>query len=107
MFAALIWLTVSIPFVNAARELQLKIEKSSDINAPISNNEEEAANPFSSTTEEKAPSGGTISINEEYLHDNHHSENFFSIESQYRNCENADTYHAYHGELLVPPPNAA
>src|SRR5690348_8016858 len=78
MVVALTWLTVSIPFVNAAREVQAKYEKSTNANTPISN-EEEAANPFGSTTEEKAPGGGSISINEEYLHDHHQSEYFFSI----------------------------
>ena len=33
-------------------------------------NEEEAANPFGNTTEEKAPTSGS-SFSEEYLHDHH------------------------------------
>ena len=39
--------------------------------------EEEAANPFGNTTEEKAPSSSSFS--EEYLHDHHKAEYFFSI----------------------------
>jgi len=106
MVGALIWLTISVPFVNAARQIQAKYEKSTNVDTPTSN-EEETANPFGNTTEEKAPSGSSVSFNEEYLHDNHQSEYFFSIIAQYHKCENADTYHAFHGELLVPPPNAA
>ena len=68
-------------------------------------NEDETADPFGNTTEEKAPSGSTAS--EEYLHDNHSHDCFFSIASQFHQCENEDAYHAFHGELLVPPPNVA
>ena len=67
---------------------------------------EEEANPFSGSTEEKAPK--TLnSFSEEYLHDHHHSEYLFSIASQFHKGEDASTYVAYHGELLVPPPNKA
>lgn len=107
MVLALLWLTVSIPFVYAAKQVQAKYEKMAMSSPDMPLNEEEAANPFGSTTEEKAPGGGTISINEEFLHDHHQSEYFFAIKSQYHKCENADTYLAFHGELLVPPPNAA
>ena len=67
--------------------------------------EEDATNPFGNTTEEKAPS--TSSISEEYLHDHHATDHFFDVFSQYYKRENAGTYIAFHGELLVPPPNAA
>jgi hypothetical protein len=72
--------------------------------SPLAGTEEEAANPFGNTTEEKAPSS---SFSEEFLHDHHKADYFFSIVSQYHNSENDGTYVAYHGELLVPPPNAA
>ena len=75
-------------------------------NSPLSPDEEDASNPFGNSTEEKPHSGNSsISLSEEYLHDNHKAEYLFSITSSYHKAENADTYTAFHGELLVPPPN--
>ena len=105
MILALLWLTISAPFVIAAQQQISKQDKIENTSSPIDGNEEEAANPFGNTTEEKAPSSSTFS--EEFLHDHHKTEYFFSISSQYHKGENAGTYVAYHGELLVPPPNAA
>ena len=73
---------------------------------PLSGNEEETTNPFGNTTEEKAPSS-TNRFLKNILHDHHTADYFFSIVSQYHKCENAGTYIAFHGELLVPPPNVA
>ena len=67
---------------------------------------EEEANPFSGSTEEKAPKS-LNTFSEEYIHDSHRSEYLFSITSQFHRGEDAGTYVAYHGELLVPPPNKA
>lgn len=106
MILALLWLTISAPFVIAAQQKITKQDKTeANATSPLAGNEEEAANPFGNTTEEKAPSSTTFS--EEYLHDHHKADYFFSIISRYHKCEDADTYVAYHGELLVPPPNAA
>jgi hypothetical protein len=105
MILALMWLTVSAPFINASQQEQAKLHKSANAGNPIAGNEEEAANPFGGT-EEKAP-GNNGSVSEEYLHDHHIADHFFSIASQYHKCENAGTYIAFHGELLVPPPNVA
>ena|SRR3990170_1199284 len=105
MILALLWLTISVPFVYAGQQEFAKQNKMENPGSPRSGNEEEAANPFGNTTEEKSP--GSSSFSEEYLHDHHSTDYFFSIALQYHKCENADTYHAYHGELLVPPPNAA
>jgi hypothetical protein len=99
MMMALLWLTVSIPFVYASQ--QKTAEHSKQANA---GNEEES-NPFSNTTEEKTPSNASVS--EEYLHDHPSSDCFFLTISQAYNCEDDGTYIAFHGELLVPPPNAA
>ena len=104
MALALLWLTVSAPFVTAAQQEIAKQDKMAKTTTPLAGSEEEAANPFGNTTEEKAPSS---SFSEEFLHDHHKADYFFSIVSQYHNCENDGTYVAYHGELLVPPPNAA
>jgi hypothetical protein len=106
MIAALLWLTVSAPFVFAGQQLQAKFNAAAAADMPISTNEEEAANPFSNTTEEKSPTSNS-SVSEEYLHDHHKADYFFYISAQYHKNENAGTYIAFHGELLVPPPNIA
>ncbi len=104
MILALLWLTVSLPFVYASQQELAKQEQSSNTGFPVSGNEEEA-NPFGNS-EEKAPSGSN-SFSEEYIHDHHKSDYFFSIVLKHHKCESADTYVAFHGELLVPPPNQA
>ncbi|MBK6937080.1 MAG: hypothetical protein IPH18_09515 [Chitinophagaceae bacterium] len=53
--------------------------------------------------EEKVPSGN--SLTEEFLHEFHATTLFFSIASKSYKCHDAETYIAFHGELLVPPPN--
>jgi len=103
MILALLWLTVSAPFVFASQQHLAKYEKSAPVDSPADSNEEESTNPLTNTTEEKAPSSSSFS--EEYLHDHHTTDFFFSIALQFHKCENADEYVAYHGELLVPPPN--
>ena len=105
MILALLWLTISAPFVIAAQQDIAKQDKMTKAESPLAGNEEETANPFGNTTEEKAPSNSSFS--EEFLHDHHKTEYFFLIVSQYHKCEDAGTYVAYHGELLVPPPNVA
>ena len=105
MIVALLWLTISAPFVFEQQQKVAKQSTSSSANLPIAGNEEEA-NPFSGSTEEKAPKS-LNTFSEEYLHDHHYSEYLFSIASKFHKCEDAGTYVAYHGELLVPPPNKA
>jgi hypothetical protein len=104
MILALLWLTISLPFVYASQQEFAKQEQLSNTGFPISGNEEEA-NPFGNS-EEKAPNSSS-SFSEEYLHDHHKSDYFFSIVMQHHKCENAEIYVAFHGELLVPPPNQA
>lgn len=105
MILTLLWLTISTPFVVSFQEEMAKQGVMSDT-SPLSADEEDTTNPFGNNTEEKPCSGGSsISLAEEYLHDNHKAEYLFSVTSNYHKCENADAYTAYHGELLVPPPN--
>lgn len=105
MIAALCWLTISAPFVFENQQKIAKQNCEAPASIPLAGTEEEA-NPISSSTEEKAPK--TLnSFSEEYLHDSHRSEYLFAIISQYHKGENAGTYIAFHGELLVPPPNQA
>lgn len=106
MILTLLWLTISTPFVIAAQQELAKMEKTSYAKACMPESEEETDNPLSNTNEEKTPGTGS-SFSEEYLHDHHDTHYFITLKSLYNKCDNADTYHAYHGELLVPPPNAA
>ena len=68
--------------------------------------DEETDNPLGNTTEEKTPTNSNT-FSEEYLHEHHDNHYVVTIISRYNKCDNADTYHAFHGELLVPPPNQA
>lgn len=102
MMMALLWLTVSIPFVYASQQEFAKQELTSNPYATPPAAEEDASNPYGNNTEEKAPSN--TSVSEEYLH-SHHGDYFFSAISQYHKGENAGAYTAFHGEVHVPPPN--
>lgn len=90
----------------ASQQEQAKLNKIAKDKCPLTGNEEETAKPLNNTTEEKN-SNSSNSFSEEYLHDHHIEEYFFSIALQYHKCENAGTYIAFHGEVQVPPPNIA
>lgn len=104
LILALMWLTVSTPFVIAGQEEVAKQNKTEKTSSPLAN-EEETNNPFGNNTEEKAPTSSSLS--EEYLHSFHIISHFYTEISQYHKHENSDIYIAFHGELLVPPPNAS
>jgi hypothetical protein len=104
MMLCLLWLTVSLPFVFAGQQ-EIARQYHVDNDSPLTGNEEESANPFGNSTEEKTPSSNSLS--EEYLHDHHKDDGLLAITRQYRTCEDASDYIAFHGELLVPPPNVA
>lgn len=106
MFVTLIWLTISIPFVAAVKEEIAKKNKTS-IQISYTGEREEGSsttNPLNGT-EEKAP--GSINLAEEFLHDHSTTEHFIAIVSEHYNPHMPSTYEAFHGELLVPPPNRA
>lgn len=105
LILALLWLTVSTPFVMSAQE-KAKTAKSSHTSIPDNGNEEGTSKTPGNATEEKVPNSGN-QFSEEYIHGHDLSHHFFYVVSSYHKCENADTYTAFHGELLVPPPNAA
>jgi len=104
MILALLWLTVSAPFVASCQQELAKQNKTANNVSALGGSEEEAANPFGNTTEEKKPSGSN-SLSEEYLHDHHIDDHFFSVISRDHKSENAGVYTAFHGEVQVPPPN--
>lgn len=104
MIVALLWLTISAPFVYATQQDLANGDKNTNTISLVAGTEEETSAPVNSATEEKVPNS---SLSEEYLHDNHKEEYLFSTISQYHKREGASAYVAYHGELLVPPPNKA
>ena len=105
MIVALLWLTVSLPFVYDNQQKQSQIDKIENTSSSAENNED-SSNPFGNTTEEKNPNNSN-SLSEEFLHHHYSHDHFFSIASQSYKCVNVDTYIAYHGELDVPPPDVA
>lgn len=102
MMLSLLWLTVSTPFVYAGQK-EIAKQQIKSTGTPLSENEQESSNPFGNSTEEKTP--GSNSFSEEYLHDHNLTNHFFSSRLQHHKCDDAAYYIAFHGELLVPPPN--
>ncbi len=105
MILTLMWLTISTPFVFACQQELAKQGKIS-CNQTADNPNDDESNPLGSNTEEKVPTSNN-SLSEEYIHDHYITHYFFSADSEYHKGENASIYIAFHGELLVPPPNAA
>lgn len=105
MVLTLLWLTISTPFVVSFQD-EMARQGITANDSSLPSDEEDTSNPFGNNTEEKPASGASVSLSEEYhLHDSHKAEYLFAVTSTYHKCENADTYTAFHGELLVPPPN--
>jgi hypothetical protein len=104
MIIALLWLTVSTPFVYASQQALAATNKAVNggDNHPV---DEEESNPLGNSTEEKTP--GSVSLSEEYLHSHHSSDYYFHIASRFYKLADAKVYVAFHGEMLVPPPNPA
>lgn len=88
-------------------QLQDKLSKqsaSTEHNCPINNSEEENTGFPGSNTDEKAP-GNLSNLSEEFLHHHQSQQHWFSLIENNHRFENASIYTAFHGELLVPPPN--
>jgi hypothetical protein len=97
MMLALLWLTVSTPFVyNAQRALEKEIQKQSS--------QAEDTNPFSNTTEEKNES--SVNTLSEYLHDHPSLEKNFTLVTRLYKRYPSSIYCEHHPELLSPPPEA-
>jgi hypothetical protein len=102
MIVALLWITISNPFILTVTS-QLDKHTNNQYSAnPMAGNEEETSNPYGNNSEEKS---SVNSFSEEYLENHQTDEHLLSISSQYQNNENAAIYIAFHGELLLPPPN--
>lgn len=99
MIAALLWLTVSLPVVARAQRLLAAQER---IEKPMQQEEEDGCNPLTGATEEKTPSPNTLS---EYLHEIAQLRHPVRLPIRTYIHQSTSLYLAYHGELLVPPPN--
>ena len=104
MALALLWLTVSAPFVYSNQQKLARQDKVVKTCVPNTGNEEEA--PIGNTTEEKIPADGNAAA-EEYLHNQYKDDYFCAEMLRSHECENMRIYIAFHSEILVPPPNAA
>jgi hypothetical protein len=97
MVLALLWLTVSTPFVY---ESQQQFAKEASCKSGV----EKDNNPFANTTEEKTENGpNTLS---EYLHDMQPQIDYVSTPDKCGKCHPSDLYYAFHPELISPPPEA-
>lgn len=105
MMLALVWLTISTPLVCAFKQEMAKQAKMENTQSALMV-EEDSSNSLGSNTKEKTPSGPT-SFSEDYLHHAESTHFFLSQSALLYKCTNSDTYTAFHGELLVPPPNPA
>jgi hypothetical protein len=106
LMLTLLWLTISTPFVIASQQELARQQKAQIADLPASDSEDESSDSRNNNIEEKVPGSGNT-FSEEFLHEHHTTHYFFSEVSLYHKLENSDTYIAFHGELLVPPPNAA
>jgi hypothetical protein len=104
LMATLVWLTISAPFVSASLQELAKQQKTHSIDSSATSAEDEAADSDGNTVEEKVACNAFA---EEYLHEHNIVHYLSSKTFSYHKLENADSYIAFHGELLVPPPNAA
>ncbi len=98
MLMALVWLTVSTPFVYESQQLKKELAKQQMEIA------DDDYNPFSNTTEEK--SENNVNTLSEYLHDLHIAEHPSTIIVKFYKCHPSDLYFAFHPELLSPHPEA-
>ncbi|MFT3681515.1 MAG: hypothetical protein QM791_14690 [Ferruginibacter sp.] len=107
LILTLAWLTVSTGFICASqKEIAKHQGKAASSDIPGTDGQEEESKPLPGSAEEKNPAPGS-SLSEEFLHETHVNEHFFSIVQQHYTHENADAYIAFHGELHAPPPNEA
>jgi hypothetical protein len=107
MMMTMFWLTISLPFISESRIASNIESKSSACNEVMdAQQSEDAGFPQTSTSEENG-SEASDNFNEEYLH--HHEGGVFSGLTDCRTTMHdlaQNAYCAFHGELLVPPPNA-
>jgi hypothetical protein len=104
MITALLWLTVSAPFVYAAQQASMQLSTLNHSKGSGGDSESAGLNPFANTTEERPESGSnTLS---EYLHDIHLHLQYDDVPEEHHKCHPSDLYYAFHPELNSPPPEA-
>ena len=102
LLLAVISLTISTPVVFFTQEFS---ENTPEQNTPhpIDDSEDVASNLLNSNTnEEDAPANHNI---EKFVHNPSEFETNHIQKVSYFETNKVKLYHAYHGELLVPPPN--
>src|SRR4051812_32535661 len=87
MELCLFWLTISTAFINISPSTVKKDKTETAKSTDSATDEESTTN---NNTEEKVPSSNSFS--EEYLHDHHEADYFFTLISTFHKCENSDTY---------------
>lgn len=105
MMMNMLWLTISLPFIADSRS-DCQSEQTSTAGAnPFDTQGEDTGFPQTGGSEEKA-SEGSNGFNEEYLH-HHEGMEALSAEAGKASMHDLaqDAYCAFHGELIVPPPN--
>jgi hypothetical protein len=106
MMMTMFWLTISLPFISESRiASNIECKSSASNDAMDTQQSEDAGFPQTSTSEEKG-SEESDNFNEEYLH--HHEGGLLPGLIDCRTTMHdlaQDAYCAFHGELLVPPPN--
>src|SRR5690349_3553411 len=89
MMTALLWLTISVAFVYAARQHLSRQEQVNNAKDCASAQQDDS-NPYGNTTEEKA-SGNNGTFSEEYLHHHDDVEMFNTVASTIHFSRNFDT----------------
>jgi hypothetical protein len=102
LMLTLAWLTVSLPFVSTAKEI---LETTNAIASDIPMENDETEDPFANTTEEKTST--SVSVSEEYLHEQHSPEHYLDELSKEYMTEQASMYISFYGKLISPPPDPA
>jgi hypothetical protein len=105
MMMTMLWLTVSLPFISESRIACNLGCKSSACENFMDTQGEDTGFTQTGSSEEKS-SEESNSFNEEYLH-HHDGGIFLGLTSDRTTMHDLaeDAYCAFHGELLVPPPN--
>jgi hypothetical protein len=95
MITALLWLTVSTPFVYDASQAMKQEAREKGDNCTDNN-------PFANSTEERSES--SVNTLSEYLHEIHLIEPNTTTITKYYKCHPSDLYFEFHPELISPPP---
>lgn len=107
MILALLWLTISAPFVyKAQQELEKRQHHAQNIALTMEDLQDntEECNPFGNNTEEKTESGSNGLS--EYLHHIHELSHLPGLSPKHNCSHSFSVYVAFHGELHYPPPNS-